>query len=291
MRRILFILSLLFINNFPCVLHAQEAKMVVQTGHPATIHKLAFNEDGTLLASADKKNNLLVWQLNVGREMNHFNEKHAINCLLFSEDSKSLFCGTAVGGFSMWDIEKSDRSSSLQFPSAVTSIVQSHKKDVLYIAAGKLYELNVVSLDTTRLLDEAVVNMHFNKEKGEYYLINEFADLAIFDGTKVTQRHKLISGRKKKRLKKANGKLDKQQEKYLSNHDESLDEWLAKDTTDEEVRNNITRIRGYQYSIEHMNTDRYQHLKLVECSNDQIIYSFFSRAIVYDVKKGRKSVV
>lgn len=92
------------------MLHAQEAELVVQTGHTNMITVLSFSPDGQTLASSSYDNTIKIWHVTSGRELRtlisvpSYDSAQAA-ALSFSPDGKTLAAATTIPArISLWDI-------------------------------------------------------------------------------------------------------------------------------------------------------------------------------------------
>lgn len=90
--------------------HAQEAELVVQTGHTNMITVLSFSPDGQTLASSSYDKTIKIWHVASGRELRtlisvpRYDTAHAV-ALSFSPDGKTLAAATDIPArISLWDV-------------------------------------------------------------------------------------------------------------------------------------------------------------------------------------------
>ncbi|MEP7147380.1 MAG: caspase family protein [Acidobacteriota bacterium] len=85
---------------------SQEAKFVVQTGHAEELYKAVFTPDSRLLASIDAHTNVLLWDVQTGRQLRvldclegSFAIAFSSNWLLvgINEDGKARYCDVTTG--------------------------------------------------------------------------------------------------------------------------------------------------------------------------------------------------
>jgi WD40 repeat protein len=88
------------------VVTAQRPELVVQTGHAQSVRSLAFNSEGTLLASVGNDNTIIIWNLRTGQVIRTFKGHNtAVTAVAFSRDGTLLATVShAEYLIKLWDI-------------------------------------------------------------------------------------------------------------------------------------------------------------------------------------------
>jgi WD40 repeat protein len=145
-RLLLLLTPILFCTFF----NAQSSEFIVQTGHSSEVNKLEFNSTGNLFASAGYDNNIVLWEVETGKQLRLLSgHTDQINDLIFiksdsilvscSNDSTVKFWNTYTG-----QVEKATKTDFLP-----KSVSYNKNSKELYIAAKILYKYSEVTNKTS----------------------------------------------------------------------------------------------------------------------------------------------
>lgn len=86
------------------IAQAQKPEIVISVG-PGDIEEIAYNFDGTLLASSVSRGKIIhIWDSRSGLEIRNFQSSEAIECIRFINDENKLLCYLDNGEISIWDV-------------------------------------------------------------------------------------------------------------------------------------------------------------------------------------------
>src|SRR5262249_8645231 len=89
---------------------AQSANLVVQTGHSNSITSIAFNFDGSLIASGSDDNTVKIWDVETGREIRTLTGNVApVRQVAFSPVANILASAGDGDRIIVWDVESGQR--------------------------------------------------------------------------------------------------------------------------------------------------------------------------------------
>ena len=89
-RFVIFTLAIIAMT----VATAQSSEFIVQTGHSSEVNRLAYNSNGNLFASAGYDNNIVLWEVETGKQLRLLSgHSNQINDLIFiKSDSVLVSC-------------------------------------------------------------------------------------------------------------------------------------------------------------------------------------------------------
>jgi WD40 repeat protein len=144
----IFISIILTLHIFVAVLPAQQANLVIQSGHTSRIRSVCFSPDGkyVLSSSQDKTNKL--WEVATGREIHTFSGgEYELSEAVFSPDGKYIIARNDWGIIKIWEFDTHrevmtiDIKKNYEYGSWVTWESKiSISKDGKYITAGIPHE-------------------------------------------------------------------------------------------------------------------------------------------------------
>lgn len=139
MIRLLLTLSLL-----NCVLSfAQTSEFIVQTGHSSEVNKIAFNSNGNLFASAGFDNNIVLWEVETGKQLRLLSgHNNQVNDLIFIKSDSVLVSCSNDSTIKFWDTYSGKILSETKTDFLPKSISYNPNTKDLYIAAKILYKYN-----------------------------------------------------------------------------------------------------------------------------------------------------
>lgn len=127
-----------------------ELKLTFST-HTKNVRGLAFNQDGTILASGGDDKQIILWSLSEDGLIKTLNgHKQGVNCLVISQDGKYLASGDKHGEIMIWNLEtntsirKFETASNFlsRFLGNVQQLAISLDNRFLACAAGSVSELS-----------------------------------------------------------------------------------------------------------------------------------------------------
>ena len=84
-----------------------DVRLSVETGHSATINKVVYNHDYTLMASAGADNNIAIWHLQTGKQYaNYALHEKSVNDIIFHPEKNILYAVSSDSSFSIWDVQQ-----------------------------------------------------------------------------------------------------------------------------------------------------------------------------------------
>jgi WD40 repeat protein len=137
-----------------CVLHAyaQPSEFIVQTGHSSEVNKLAFNSSGNMFASAGFDNNIVLWEVETGKQLRLLSgHNDHINDLIFVKSDSVLISCSNDSTIKFWNTFTGEVITETKTDFYPKSISYNSKTRELLIAAKILYkfdektkELNII---------------------------------------------------------------------------------------------------------------------------------------------------
>ena len=129
------LLLLLFVLATP-ILWGQNPELTLQTGHSAPVTTMAFNQDGTLLATAGADNIIIIWDFRLGKQLKVLKgHSQKINAIQFLHHNNQLISAGNDGQILFWNIEEGSIKESIQMKQPVLSFDIS-ENDAHLIATG-----------------------------------------------------------------------------------------------------------------------------------------------------------
>ncbi|MBI5217537.1 MAG: caspase family protein [Bacteroidia bacterium] len=162
---------------------SQESELSVQTGHTTDIMNVCFSPDGTILASADKINKVILWYVSTGSQMAAFRTQCTISTFIFSPDGNYLLVGCSDGKLILWNVAASKEEKSFQFYSNISSLCYSENKDVVLVAAGSLYEVTLSTGFMKPLANYPVLNIWHHAADNTFFLYTNTGAVRIMDSS------------------------------------------------------------------------------------------------------------
>ncbi len=105
------------------------------SGHTNDIKCLAVSPDGSLAATGDKNKNIIIWDINAGKQLatltGHQND---VQSLSFSPDGRLLASGSRDESVIIWNIASSERVMQIKTEDRISTVAYS--PDGLYLATG-----------------------------------------------------------------------------------------------------------------------------------------------------------
>ena len=121
------------------------AEFVAQTGHTNAINAIAFNADGSLLASGGRDSAIKIWDVRTGRELRALaGHLGSITSLVFSKDGKILISGGLDSTIRYWEVDSGNTTKVIRRPEPITSLALSPNGQML---ASCSFGSEVVLLD------------------------------------------------------------------------------------------------------------------------------------------------
>ncbi len=196
-------------------IQSQKSELSVQTGHSASINKLSFSPNGELLASTDEKGKIAVWNVSLGKEMISFHDEYELtSCMFFPDKSTRIITGNTEGDVKIWDVEHSELINKYQLQGEISDICFSGESTV-FVAANKIYKLNLENGDTTVVLNERCFEIIYNKEEKAYWFFNINGKLCKTDndGNKKEDCSNFLRRKGERKAKKLAKKRNKKEKK------------------------------------------------------------------------------
>jgi WD40 repeat protein len=102
------ILTTVLLMTAATMVLAQKATLVMPMGHARKVIQMDVSHDHKYLASIDSSNNIIVWEIESGRELFHFRDKpEGMSSIDFHPSQYLLLSGTQGGNIQLWDLTKS----------------------------------------------------------------------------------------------------------------------------------------------------------------------------------------
>lgn len=78
------------------------------------IHSIAFNKDGSLLASASQDSTVIIWSVATGKQYASLENQNPVYCVSFSPTDSILVSGSSKGNVEFWDVDSKCRLDILK---------------------------------------------------------------------------------------------------------------------------------------------------------------------------------
>lgn len=137
-------------------------------GHRSAVTKVVFSPDGQFIASADKRNELKIWDIS-GKKIAEFPEHSAkITGISFNYDNQLVASISEDGNLKVWDIEGEKEVQNLPIPEQVTGVSFSPNKNIIAFASGqKIERLNILNgkfLPQLKGHENKIANIAFSQD-------------------------------------------------------------------------------------------------------------------------------
>lgn len=102
MRAVVFLVLLIFQG---ILLHAQDAELVLPSGHQRALSAALCSNDGKMVVTASADNSVSLWDLSTGRELRKLKwHMEAVNAIALSSNGKYLISGDQDGKAVLWNV-------------------------------------------------------------------------------------------------------------------------------------------------------------------------------------------
>ncbi|MFH0895823.1 MAG: caspase family protein [Bacteroidota bacterium] len=223
------LIFLLLLSGAQCTLAQNGASLCIQTGHAASVNRLAYSHDAKLLASADEKATVLIWHLPTNGQMATIRvpvskKNEAVTALFFSSDNKTLFIGTSEALF-VWNIP----TATFVYKDTIRGGVNTfggcvEDPDKVWVAGNNLLLFNLKDRSFKNYPElTSIVNIY--GQKSEYLFVNQYGSVCETDkNLKVNfvskavypeKRFKRIRKHFGKQIKRANHKVSRRTSKLI----------------------------------------------------------------------------
>src|SRR5713226_8599805 len=130
---------------------AQKAELYVQTGHTSNVTSVAFNTDGTLMATGSDDKTIKLWDVASGLQLRTFRRDSALfKDVVFSPDGELLAAGDSSEAVKLWNVKTGEYQCSLSPKSdGSTNTVPEYLTGFAFSPDSKY--LVTVSIDHVRL--------------------------------------------------------------------------------------------------------------------------------------------
>ncbi len=125
---------------------AQSSEFIVQTGHSSEVNKLEFNSKGNIFASAGFDNNIVLWEVETGKQLRLLSgHNNHINDLIFIKSDSVLVSCSNDSTIKFWDTYTGKVLNQTKTDFLPKSISYNSQSKDLYIAAKILYKYNEIT--------------------------------------------------------------------------------------------------------------------------------------------------
>ncbi|MCB0477524.1 MAG: caspase family protein [Crocinitomicaceae bacterium] len=140
--------------------HGQALDLVVQRGHLFPVEKLCFHENNKFLASKDARQNIIIWDFMLGKEIVRFKDTSNVVAMDFLAFKDVLVTFNESGFIKYYDIESGDMLYRIPFNAEVKKIIHFNN-NVLMMGDG-LYLVDFESEEITKLTPHNFEDIKFS---------------------------------------------------------------------------------------------------------------------------------
>lgn len=164
----------------------REGQFVVQTGHSSDVIRLEFSQNGDILASAGNDHNIVLWELESGKQLRLLNgHRDQINDLVFMHGDTILASCSKDSSIRFWNTFTGELVAQTKTTFQPKTITYNSKDRKCYIAAKVLYnysledkKLNIVKSPKKKSIDKVFAlnsgKIIFGGEKsGHHYILSK----------------------------------------------------------------------------------------------------------------------
>ncbi|MEZ4937429.1 MAG: caspase family protein [Crocinitomicaceae bacterium] len=140
--------------------HGQALDLVVQRGHLFPVEKLCFHENNKFLASKDARQNIIIWDFMLGKEIVRFKDTSTVVAMDFLASKDVLVTFNESGFIKYYDIESGDMLYRIPFNAEVKKIIHFNN-NVLMMGDG-LYLVDFDTEEITKLTHHNFEDIKFS---------------------------------------------------------------------------------------------------------------------------------
>ncbi|MFT7612372.1 MAG: WD40 repeat protein [Parvicellaceae bacterium] len=186
--RFFFIGVMLITSSF---LFAQDIDFVVQTGHSSGVTCAKFNNEGRLIATGGEDYNVVLWEVESGRQLRLLNgHENVVNEILFLKSDSVLISCSDDRRIKMWNALTGEVVKEWWLPEQVKAIALNEDNSTLYCAAKDLYKIDLAKTEA-ELLRKTTKHPYTEVNVGK-------EDLIIFGSEKEHRFYQLKDGKETK---------------------------------------------------------------------------------------------
>ena len=133
------LLAVLTLGSF-----AQDIDFVVQTGHASGVTHAKFSHSGKLLASAGEDNNVVLWEVESGRQLRLLHgHQQTVNQVKFLKGDSLLLSCSEDQKIILWRVKTGQIKQEWKFDQAISAIDLDLEEKMIYCASKDLYKVSI----------------------------------------------------------------------------------------------------------------------------------------------------
>lgn len=173
------LLVILLVSSF--LAKAQIFDIVVQKGHLSEVNNLVFHDNNRLLASADNRNDVVIWDVMQGKEITRVKDTFQVTAMDFLESEHIIITGNKRGQLKYFNIASNELEYTVEFGMPIYKIV--HFGDQVLVISDNLYLINFEEQQSHLLYHGRFEDLVFNEDKYTFVGYNYGRDLFELDTT------------------------------------------------------------------------------------------------------------